>query len=154
MKISMDVEVCFRACSSRVLRLFHIPSSRDWRGGRTRGGGCTGSRRASLGGTMPDGSQCIRCGIVIDRESTENRAQCLDTPANAKFALGSTGRCRRCDRALDKHFCNKTFCNKNPYKLRLGATSCCNCSAGIKPLNLEVPVAFALCHVQSRRLKA
>ena len=76
---------------------------------------------------MPDGSPCIHCGIVIDRESTANRAQCMDTPANAKFALGSTGRCRRCDRALDKHFCNKTFCNKNPYKLRLGATSCCNC---------------------------
>jgi hypothetical protein len=33
----------------------------------------------------------------------------------------------RCGRTKDSHFLAKTFCKATPYRLRLGATTCCNC---------------------------
>ena len=82
--------------------------------------------------------KCKDCGIEVERmvclcKDAAKKAMCkvhccLDTAANAKYAAGLSGlTCRRCGKTKANHFHAQTFCDRNPYWLRIGATTCCNC---------------------------
>jgi hypothetical protein len=70
--------------------------------------------------------KCAACGILVDRDSSRNPDLCSDVAANAKWRKGLGAKCSRCGKVEKAHFPG-TFCNKNPYRLRLGASTCCNC---------------------------
>jgi hypothetical protein len=86
-----------------------------------------GLKTDEAGGGGAGGSQCPDCKIVIDRDAINDASRCLDTPANNKFAKAPNGMCKRCNKPEGSHFHGRTFCNKTPYRLRLGSIKCCNC---------------------------